>query len=165
MKAAAVDEVMRGFKEAGINFAAFLPDGWLWNVAERVMADPDFIHVPVVNEAVGVAACAGAWLGGKRPVMLTEASGMMVACDALSRLSLFGTPFLLCISHRGTLGDPFYWSVAMGWSTEPVIQALRLQYRKVERSADIRRSIVEAQTSLTLSKAPVALLFSGEAVR
>ena len=55
--------LVQGLKEAGINFVAGLPDEWLGGSLQMIMDDPHFIGVPVVNEAHGVAACAGAWLG------------------------------------------------------------------------------------------------------
>ena len=48
------------------------------------------------NEGVGFSVCAGAWLGGKKPVLIMENSGLRVAAEYIARISLGGriAPFL-----------------------------------------------------------------------
>src|SRR4051795_7459714 len=74
VRAEVTEEIIASLKAAGVTFACYLPDSWLADVERRLHDEPSFTVVPVVNEGEGVAMCAGAWLGGKRSVMLMENS-------------------------------------------------------------------------------------------
>ena len=98
--------VYDALKEAGINFVAYLPDDQIHDAQKLVVEDPDFISVAVANEGEGVAACAGAWLGGGRPALIIADSGLMVATWPLASLTVsYGIPILVIIAHRGEVGD------------------------------------------------------------
>ena len=84
----ALDEAHRGLRAAGIDFVSGLPDGWQRPLHERVEADSEIRYVPVGNEGVGFSVCAGAWLGGKKPALIMENSGLRVACEYIARISL-----------------------------------------------------------------------------
>ena len=80
----AVHEAITGLKAAGIDFVSGLPDGWQRNLHELIADDPDFRYVPVCNEGVGFSVCAGAWLGGRKPVLIMENSGLRVAAEYIA---------------------------------------------------------------------------------
>jgi len=80
--------VVEGLKEAGVNFAAGLPDSQFHEVYELIAEDPSFKYVGVGNEAEGAAVAMGAWFGGKKPVLLIATSGLLVATFSLARLHL-----------------------------------------------------------------------------
>jgi len=90
-----------GLKEAGIDFVASVPS----TVFSMV--------IPVVG---GIGVCAGARLGGKRPALLAENSGLLVASYALRSLENFGgVPLLLLLDHRGVFGEgDGYWYFSTG---------------------------------------------------
>ena len=90
MKEQYLPEMIDSLKAAGINFASGLPDSWLRYVVQAVEKDPHFTFVPVCNEGVGFGVCAGAWLGGKKPVLMMENSGLRVASETIARLNFGG---------------------------------------------------------------------------
>ncbi|MBI2305655.1 MAG: sulfopyruvate decarboxylase [Chloroflexi bacterium] len=163
MKIAIAQEIVSGLKEAGITFVCYLPDSWLKEVYQLVTEDPHFQAVLVTNEGEGVAVCAGAWLGGKGAAMIMENSGLRVASEALARLGLgHGIPVFLVMSYRGDLGDRDWWAQPHGWTTEPMLQALRIPYRVMRRPEEIRSVMALAQDTLDSSKLPVAVLVGRE---
>lgn len=99
--AAALEAAHQGLKAAGIDFVSGLPDGWQRNLHERIELDPDIRYVPVGNEGVGFSICAGAWLGGRKPALVMENSGLRVASEYIARISLgTGVPVTLVCSYR-----------------------------------------------------------------
>ena len=99
-----------------------LPDGWQRDLHEAVEADPAFRYVPVCNEGVGFSVCAGAWLGGRRPVLIMENSGLRVAAEYIARISLgTGVPVLLMLSYRGDIGETEHWGIPHGIVVEPLL--------------------------------------------
>ena len=164
-KQRASEAIVQGMKEAGINFVAGLPDSWLSPCLEMVKDDPDFTYVRVVNESQGIAVCAGAWLGGRKPAMVMEASGLLASAEVLMRLSSYQIPFVMIISHRGTIGEGFSWAYYMGWSLEPVLQALRISYAIAHSRQEVRQLIPWAQASVQGFRQPAALLISWEMIQ
>lgn len=163
MLEAAIDETIAGLKEAGVDFVCYLPDEWLGSLCDRIREDPHFQTIPVVNEGEGVAMCAGAWLGGRRAVMIMENSGIRMACEELARLGLGqGVPVLMLMSYRGDLGDVPTWAQASGWTLEPVAQALRISYRVLRNVDDIRRTVRRAPRTMAGSKNHVAVIYGAE---
>lgn len=137
-RAAALD----GLHQAGINFVSGLPDGWQRDLHEAVEADPAFRYVPVCNEGVGFSVCAGAWLGGRRPVLIMENSGLRVAAEYIARISLgTGVPVLLMLSYRGDMGETEHWGIPHGIVAEPLLHALRIPYTIAGSPDDLRAAI------------------------
>ena len=98
--------VYQGMKRAGINFATSVPCVNLQELLALVSGDPEIIHVPVTREEEGVGICAGAWMGGRRPALLMQNSGLGNSINALASLDiLYGIPLLMIISHRGGKGE------------------------------------------------------------
>ena len=162
MKPACAELVVEGLKQAGVELTAVLPDSWLYEVYKLLTQDDDFRVVPVTNEGEGVAICAGAWLGGRKAVMIMENSGLRVASEALGRLQ--GIPVMLFMSYRGDLGDGNWWAVSMGKTTKPILEALSIPYAVVDKEEDIVKVIERAYKTLSASRSHVAVLFTGDTV-
>ena len=110
--------VYQGMKRAGINFATSVPCVNLQELLALVSGDPDIIHVPVTREEEGVGICAGAWMGGRRPALLMQNSGLGNSINALASLDmLYGIPLLMIISHRGARASRL--SVRCPWAGSP----------------------------------------------
>ena len=100
-----------GLHAAGSRHVVYVPDNPLSHVL-RVLRDryPD-IHDDVATreeEAFGIAA--GLYLGGKRPTMMLQSSGLGNSLNALTSLLLpYQIPALMVISMRGDAGE---WNAA-----------------------------------------------------
>lgn len=163
MRAEVVDEVIAALKEAGVTFACYLPDSWLADIERRLHEEPSFTVVPVVNEGEGVAMCAGAWLGGKRSVMLMENSGVRMACEELARLGMNnGVPVFMIMPFRGDIGDVPTFAPPHAWTMEGVLQALRVRYRVIRRLDEIRPAIVGAPRTQMAGRTHVAIILGIE---
>jgi sulfopyruvate decarboxylase subunit alpha len=153
-------ETIAGLKAAGIDFVASLPSSVFTTVLPVIGDDPEFTHVQVTNEADGVSVCAGARLGGKRPVLMAENSGLLMGTNALACLENFGgIPFLLILDHRGAFGEgDGYWYFPTGKVVIPTLEALGIPYTVVSDAADVRQAIVNGSRSVEASRRPVAVL-------
>lgn len=151
--------VIDGLKQAGIDFVTYLPESWLHDVYDEVRAEKAFQVVLGTNEGECVAMAAGAWLGGRRPVVIMENSGLRVAAEALARLGMgHGLPVLMIMPFRGDLGDPDWWAQAHGVTLRPLLEALHIPYRVVDRDEDVASSIAAAWTTIHASKYPAAVV-------
>ena len=157
--------VIEAMKSSGIDFVVDLPSRAFKALNEMVEQDSHFIHVAVGNEGDGVAICGGAWLGGKKPAMIMENSGLFLSSYALARSAItFGFPMLLLMSYRGQLGEARWFSMVSGWATEAVLDALRIRYRVVTKVEEIKSCIEDVQRTLSSLQYPAAILFGGETI-
>lgn len=117
----------RGMKQAGIDFVASVPCVNLQGLFDLIEKDPDIVHVPVTREEEGVGICAGAYMGGKRPALMMQNSGLGNSINALASLDfLYGIPLLMIISHRGGKGEPIVGQVPMGKLTSGLLDAMEI---------------------------------------
>ena len=166
MKPEAVDAIIEGLKEAGIDFIASLPSTGTRDSIKIIMNDPDFQHVPVHNEGSGIAICAGAYLGGKTPALLAENSGLVLGAYSLMGIEYYlaGTPLLMVLDHRGDFGDGGGYFYYGGRLVEPLLDVFRIPYNIVRDYRKFKSAIIQGQKTTEAYGKPAAVLVSGEDV-
>src|ERR1044072_2661241 len=166
MQSRAVDAVLAGLKQAGVDFVSLLPDSDFSELQRKVVADPSFSYVAVSNEAIGVGVCAGAWLSGRRAALLVPTSGLLVAAWPLTSLCMaWGLPLLLLIPFRGDIGDAFWLMAPYKDTTAPLLKVLNAPYSVISKNEEISSAIVDAQGSTISWQRPVAVLLTGETIK
>jgi len=154
--------VYQGMKRAGINFVASVPCVNLQELLALVGGDPEIIHVPVTREEEGVGICAGAWMGGRRPALLMQNSGLGNSINALASLNiLYGIPLLMIISHRGGVGEPVIGQVPMGRLTVPLLDAMTIPHFTPQQG-EAEETVAQAWSCAHAARRPVAVLFDLE---
>jgi sulfopyruvate decarboxylase beta subunit len=98
---------------AGVDFTASLPCEKIKVLLE--MVGGSFFHVPLTREEEGVGICAGAALGGRRPAMFVQSSGIGNMINALLSLTQFyELPLAVFISQRGIYKEKIAAQFPMG---------------------------------------------------
>jgi sulfopyruvate decarboxylase subunit alpha len=166
MKQSAVDSVIAGLKAAGISVVCYLPDSLLKELYPALDADPDIRTIRVTNEGEGAAICGGIWLSGKKAALVMENSGLRASIEPLARMGMgAGIPVFMLMSYRGDLGENNWWAIPHGMTMEPLLNAMRIPYRVVNREEDIVRSITDAVTWSNAAYYHSAVALTGEIVR
>ena len=123
------EAIYDGLKDAEIDFVVSVVSTNLSKLLDMIDADDEIIHVPVTREDEGIGICAGAYLGGKRPAILMENSGLGNSINALkSLMELYEFPLLIIMSHRGTEGENIVGQVPMGESTPRILEAMDFKF-------------------------------------
>jgi sulfopyruvate decarboxylase TPP-binding subunit len=162
MRREVTEAIVQGLKETGIDFVSYLPESWLHDVYDAVLEDPHFEVVLGANEGECVGIVSGAWLGGRKPVTIFENSGLRVAAETLARLGIgHGIPAFMIMPYRGDFGDKDWWAIPSGDTLLPMLEALQVHYKVVEREEDIIPTIQGAWEVLHVSKKPVAVIIGG----
>jgi sulfopyruvate decarboxylase subunit alpha len=150
--------VYRGLKRAGIDFAASVPCINLQQLLHRVEGDHEIIHIPVTREEEGVGLCAGAWMGGRKPALIMQNSGLGNSINALASLDfLYDIPLLMIISHRGCEGETIAGQVPMGKLTPKLLDAMEVPYFSA-KPAGAEETVAQAWSLAASRKRPVAVL-------
>ena len=70
------DQIFDAFERAGIEIFCYLPDAGLDSFIRRANAGNAQRALILSTEEEGVGICCGAWLGGKRAVLMIQSSGV-----------------------------------------------------------------------------------------
>jgi len=162
VKESAARMLVEGLKEAGIEVVVCLPEGLLKPLYDLLRGDKELKLVFVTNEGEGAGIAAGAWLGGKKSVLIMENSGLRMATEALARLGwTHGIPVMMIMSHRGEIGEANWWGIAHSQAMEPILRALNIPYIIVRDEREIKGAIRRASKHMATSLYHVALVMSG----
>lgn len=151
--------VIDALRSAGFDFAVTLPATQLHTLQGQLSEHPDFTHVAVTNEAEGCAIAAGAWLGGRMPVIIVETSGILLSTYALLRVhATFGVPLLLMSTYRGGLGEQEWYAVHTGAAFPDLLKTLRVPCHIISSVSEVETVIKEARSTLDASLHPLSLV-------
>jgi len=166
MQQSAVKAVIAGLKRAGISVVCYLPDSLFKGLYPALDADPDIRTIRVTNEGEGAAICGGVWLSGKKAALVMENSGLRASIEPLARMGMgAGIPVFMLMSYRGDLGENNWWAIPHGMCMEPLLNAMRIPYRVVEREENIQQAIVDAVTWSNAAYYHSAVALTGGLVR
>src|ERR1700726_3312828 len=166
MQASAVEQVIAGLKAAGVTVVCYLPDSLLKELYPALDRDPDIRTIRVTNEGEGAAICGGIWLSGKKAALIMENSGLRAATEPLARMGMgAGIPVVMIMSYRGDLGENNWWAIPHGMTMEPLLEAMRIPYRIVEREDGIRRAVADAYAWSHTAYYQSAVVLAGGIVR
>jgi phosphonopyruvate decarboxylase len=116
-------------KRLGYDFFTGVPCSYLKGAFAILEREPSYLSAVREDAALGFAA--GAWMGGRKPVVLMQNSALGVTGNALQQLNnLYKIPVLLVVSWRGHKGAdadaPEHG--ASGAVTEGFLKTLALPY-------------------------------------
>ena len=115
-------------------------------------------YIAAVREDAAIGLAAGAWLGGRRPCILMQNSGLGTSLNALASLSLmYGLPALVVVTWRGHEGKDAPEHILTGRITPSLLDLLEMPYRVLssERAA---ADVAWAATEMDARMQPVALV-------
>src|SRR5262249_14868470 len=154
--------LLEGLTEAQVSLVAAVPDSHLGS-AYRLLREQNAIrYVLAGNEADLPGICAGAYLGGKKALMMMENSGLRQACESIARFAFsHHVPMVMILSYCGDFGERNWWGHSHSQTMEPLLNTLRIPYRFVRDPQEIKPSIKRAFVHADSSQWPVALVFAG----
>ncbi|HWL82436.1 MAG TPA: phosphonopyruvate decarboxylase [Roseomonas sp.] len=123
------DEFIREAVGAGFDFYTGVPCSFLTPLINGVLSDPALAYVGAASEGEAVAIASGAWLAGRRTVVLCQNSGLGNAVNPLTSLNApFRIPTLLLTTWRGEPGIPDEpQHVVMGQITQDLLALMGLE--------------------------------------
>jgi sulfopyruvate decarboxylase subunit alpha len=152
--------VCAGAHSAGCRDIVYVPDNPLSHVLrifEHQYADVRLVLATREEEAFGIAA--GMYLGGRRPAVLLQSSGLGNSLNALTSLLLpYQIPALMVVSMRGDEGE---WNAAqmpMGRAVRAILDAIRIPHVTVASAGDARDTVTRAWTTAFSARVPCACL-------
>jgi sulfopyruvate decarboxylase TPP-binding subunit len=97
-------DVASALTAGGITHVVWIPDSDLGRWDEALSSHPALTLVRVCREAEAFAVAAGLWLGGKRPIVMLQCTGLFDAGDALRNVMHdMGLPLPVLVGVRNAL--------------------------------------------------------------
>ena len=131
------DQVYAELKALDVSQVAYVPDAGHSRLIQLCNDDPAIHSISLTTEEEGVAVMAGAWLGGRRGVLLMQSSGVGNCINMLSLQHECRMPLLMLVTMRGEWGEFNSWQVAMGKSTPEVLEAAGVCVYRADRADDV----------------------------
>jgi sulfopyruvate decarboxylase subunit alpha len=142
--------------DAGFDFFVGVPCSLLRTVLAELEQRKLYLGETREDAALGVAA--GAYLGGRMPVVVMQNSGLGVSLNALASLHLlYGIPCLLLITWRGYEGRDAPEHLIMGDVLPRLLELLGIRFRAPGADA-IEKDVAWAARELREMARPVALV-------
>jgi sulfopyruvate decarboxylase subunit alpha len=122
--------VAAGLHACGCRYIVYVPDNPLSHVLRALGEGFRDIETTIATreeEAFGIAA--GLYLGGARPAVMLQSSGLGNSLNALSSLVLpYQLPMVMIVSMRGDAGEWNAAQVPMGRAVPGILQALGIPF-------------------------------------
>lgn len=170
--------ILELFAERGVTHVVGIPDNGSAALFDALESEPRIEHLIVTREGEAFAIAGGLWIGGRRPVVLIQNTGLLESGDALrGTVMRMGMPLLLLVGYRGfakmrdagldpqnltldrtLLTRPDVDSVAL--LTEPTLDAWGIPYR-TQSWTDGPAAIREAMDQAERESVTAAVLLTG----
>jgi phosphonopyruvate decarboxylase len=145
-------------EQHGFNFFAGVPCSLFDGVTRILDAEPRYGYVSAVREDSALGLAAGAYLGGRQPVVLMQNSGLGVSVNALMSLhQIYDIPVLLVVSWRGESGRDAPEHLLLGAVMEPFLALLQIPYALFDL-ATLERDLESLTRTMRATSKPVALI-------
>jgi len=145
----------------GVTHVVWLPDTETSFMFDELTADPSLQIVPICREGESMPVAAGLWVGGKKPVVMIQNTGLFESGDSVRGMSLdIGFPLVMMVGYRGWTRHGVTRDSAARY-TEPILRAWGISYYLIERDADADRISVAFEEARQYAR-PVACLVGGE---
>lgn len=145
MDAATLKERLKGL---GLNFFTGVPCSLLGGIIEALGDE----YIPAVREDAALGLAAGAYLGGKKPCVLMQNSGLGYSLNVLTSLNMiYDIPVLMIVSFRGFGGKDAPEHIIMGRHCVELVEAFGILNKVPDRDG-LDAALIEAEAQISKGK-------------
>lgn len=142
------EELRSELKKLGFDFFTGVPCSILDGIIGALGAE----YVPAVREDTALGLAAGAYLGGKKPCVLMQNSGLGYSLNVLTSLNLiYDIPVLMLVSYRGFEGKDAPEHLVMGKHCVELVETFGIE-SKVATREDLKELLSEADKEIERGK-------------
>ena len=153
--------VIEELKKNNISHVVWLPDSETNFMYQLLTNEPSLSLVPVCREGETMAIAAGLWVGGKRPIVLIQNTGIFESGDSIRGLGLdVRQPLVMLVGYRGWSRHGITTDSAARF-IEHILHAWGINYYLIETDEDSDRVSVAIEEADRLQR-PVAVLVGTE---
>jgi sulfopyruvate decarboxylase subunit alpha len=154
--------VARGVQGFGCRHVVYVPDNPLAHVLRAFEdAHPDVRLIPATREEEAFGIAAGLYLGGQRPTVMLQSSGLGNSLNAITSLLVpYQIPVLAVISMRGDAGEWNAAQVPMGRAVPQILAAVGIPHVTIDSGVSAEELVSLAGATAFDTRLPGACLLS-----
>lgn len=152
------------FQEHDIEQVAIVPDAGHADLIHLCEVDKKMSVIRLTSEEQGVSLLGGAWLGGKKGVLLMQSSGVGNCINMLSLSTSCQFPLLILVTMRGDHAEFNPSQVPMGDATETVLAAMGVLVRRADTHEDVVQEVSGALRMTYNTFRPMAVLIGQKVI-
>ncbi len=153
--------IVEELKKNNFTHVVWLPDSETNFMYQLLDSEPSLDLVPVCREGETMAIAAGLWVGGKKPVVLIQNTGIFESGDSIRGLGLdINQPLVMLVGYRGWSRHGITTDSAARF-IEHILHAWNINYFLIETDDDADR-IGVALAEAERTRRPVAVLVGTE---
>jgi phosphonopyruvate decarboxylase len=150
-------------KARGFDFYTGVPCSFLTPLIDGVISDKSLSYIGAASEGEAVAIAAGAWLAGRKTVVMCQNSGLGNAVNPLTSLNYpFRIPTLFITTWRGQPGlkdEPQH--ELMGRVMDRLLATIEIPHRAFPADrAEVAPALDEAEAAMAESGLPFAFIMA-----
>lgn len=153
--------ILDQMKKCGITHIVCLPSSEMNFFYDTLLNQKDITLIPVCREGEAIGIAFGLLLGGKKPVLLHQNTGLFESGDSIKGLALeLGLPILFLMTCKGWRKDGNHFDAA-AYYTEPVLDSWGIKHYLVQNDAEAELIPLAYKEAFDKRK-PVAVLIATE---
>ncbi|HAI09169.1 MAG TPA: hypothetical protein DCM17_07570 [Dehalococcoidia bacterium] len=153
--------IIEELKKNNFTHVVWLPDSETNFMYQLLTNEPTLDLVPVCREGETMAIAAGLWVGGMKPVVLIQNTGIFESGDSIRGLGLdINQPLVMLVGYRGWSRHGITTDSAARF-IEHILHAWGISYYLIEADDDAGR-ITSALEEAERTNKPVAVLVGTE---
>ena len=142
----------------GYDFFTGVPCSLLSAMFAKLENQDEAPYLASVREDAAVGLCAGAFMAGKKPVLLMQNSGLGYCLNAFTSLNLiYKIPTLVIMSWRGFGGKDAPEHVIMGDINDKLLETSGMPY-EILTSENVDKAMARANRTIKKEAIPFTLL-------
>jgi len=146
-------------KGLGFDFFTGVPCSLLAGIIEALGEE----YIPAVREDTALGLAAGAYLGGKKPCIMMQNSGLGYSLNVLTSLNMiYDIPALLIVSYRGFEGKDAPEHIIMGKHCVELLKEVGINVR-VCRKDTLEQALIGADKDISKGR-PYAVFVTEDAL-
>ncbi len=142
------ETLKKRLKDLGFDFFTGVPCSLLGGIIEALAGE----YIPAVREDTALGVAAGAYLGGRKPCVLMQNSGLGYSLNVLTSLNMiYDIPVLMLVSFRGYGGKDAPEHLIMGRHCVELMETFGIR-NKVCGKDGLASALVEADKEIAKGK-------------
>ena len=162
------DEFLIPAEKLGYNFYTGVPCSFLTPFINRAISSKQIDYVGAASEGEAMAIAAGAWLAGRKTVVMCQNSGLGNCVNPITSLNYpFRIPTLLITTWRGQPGvkdEPQH--ELMGQITQSIMELMQIQYIEFPHALEkITQTLNAAELVMKKNSLPFGLIMKQNSIK
>ena len=155
------DLMIKELESNEVTHLVWLPDTETSFLYKSISKNNQIKIIPICREAESIPLAAGLWIGGEKPVVMIQNTGLFESGDSIRGLAVdISLPLVIIVGYRGWTRHGITKDSAAIY-TEPTRNAWGLKYYLIDGDNDLDRISIAFEES-TKEQKPIVCLIGAE---